>query len=56
MHGTNSDPGETLAAANRLVEQARKLVAAQEQVVRRMNAGGLNSARAQELLEAYRAS
>jgi hypothetical protein len=48
--------GEKLAAANVLVEEARKLIAAQEQEVARMRAAGLNPRNAQGLLDAYRAS
>jgi hypothetical protein len=48
--------GEKLAAANELVDEARKLVTAQEQEVARMRAAGLNSSKAQALLDAYRVS
>jgi hypothetical protein len=48
--------GERLAAASVLVEEARKLIAAQEQEVARMRAAGLNPGKAQGLLDAYRAS
>lgn len=51
-----ANPTDKLAAANALVAQARKLVASQEQEVARMRAAGLDAARAQSLLEAYRVS
>ena len=48
--------GEKLAAANELVDEARKLVTAQEQEVARLRAAGLNPSKAQALLDAYRVS
>jgi hypothetical protein len=48
--------GERLAAANVLLEEARKLVSLQEQEVARIRAAGLNPTRALSLLEAYRVS
>jgi hypothetical protein len=47
---------DKLAAANALVAQARKLVVSQEQEVARIRAAGIDTARAQSLLDAYRVS
>lgn len=52
----NAGPIDKRAAAEALVAQARKLVASQEQEVARIGAAGLDSTRAQSLLDAYRAS
>jgi hypothetical protein len=52
----NASVGERLAAANALLDEARKLVTVQEQEVARIRAAGLNANRAQGLLEAYRVS
>jgi len=45
-----------LAAIDKLIEEAEKLISAQEQEVDRMRAAGLDTRHAQGLLEAYRAS
>lgn len=55
-----SDEGEffqvQLAALESLVEEARKLVQAQEQEVERLRAAGHDTKRAEGLLDAYRES
>lgn len=45
-----------LAATKRLVEEAEKLIHAQEQEVSRMRSAGLDTRHAEGLLEAYRES
>lgn len=45
-----------LAAIDKLIEEAEKLISAQEQEVDRMRAAGLDTRHAQGLLEAYQAS
>jgi hypothetical protein len=52
----NASLADRLAAANELVDEARKLLTSQEQEVARMRAAGLNTSRAQGLLDAYRVS
>ena len=45
---------QKLAAVNQIIEDAASLTRAQEKEVARMRAAGLDSARAEALLEAYR--
>jgi hypothetical protein len=47
---------DRITAAKALVEQARKLIAIQEQEVARIGAAGVDPTRAQSLLDAYRES